>query len=81
VTEAFGGVVAVRPDGLRLSPEGPVPVAVVDRTFRRDHFRVRVRTDAGEVLEVAVRVEESPEPGSLTGIWLVPGTAVPLASA
>jgi thiamine transport system ATP-binding protein len=80
VTEAFGGVVAVRPDGLRLTPEGPVPVAVVDRTFRRDHFRVRVRTDAGEVLEVAVRVEESPEPGSLTGVWLVPGTAVPLAS-
>ena len=27
-------------------------MTVVDRTFRRDHFRVRVRTEAGEVLDV-----------------------------
>jgi sulfate transport system ATP-binding protein len=85
VTEAFGGLVAVRPDGLRLTPDGPVPVTVIDRTFRRDHFRVRVRTDAGEVLEVAVRPDragssETPETGSRTSVWLVPDTAVPLAS-
>jgi thiamine transport system ATP-binding protein len=83
VTRAFGGVLAVRPDGLRLTPEGPVPATVVDRTFRRDHFRVRVRTDAGEVLEVAVRPEQeaagrTPEPGSVTSVELVPGAAVPL---
>jgi thiamine transport system ATP-binding protein len=86
VTEAFGGYVAVRPDGLRLTPEGPVPVTVVDRTFRRDHFRVRVRTDAGDVLEVAVPPgregpSDTPDPGSTTAVWLVPGTAVPLPSA
>jgi thiamine transport system ATP-binding protein len=83
VTEAFGGLVAVRPEGLRLTPDGPVAVTVVDRTFRRDHFRVRVRTDAGEVLEVAVRPDqegpgETPEAGSVTSISLVPRTAVPL---
>jgi thiamine transport system ATP-binding protein len=83
VTEAFGGLVAVRPDGLRVTPEGPVPVTVVDRTFRRDHFRVRVRTDAGEVLEVAVRPDRegagaTPETGVRTSVRLVPGTAVPL---
>jgi thiamine transport system ATP-binding protein len=85
VTEAFGGLLAVRPDDLRLTPDGPVAVTVVDRTFRRDHFRVRVRTDGGEVLEVAVRpshggMSETPEPGSVTAAWLVPGTAVPLPS-
>jgi thiamine transport system ATP-binding protein len=86
VTDAFGGLVAVRPDGLRLTPEGPVPVTVVDRTFRRDHFRVRVRTDAGDVLEVAVPPgrdgsTEPLEPGMRTAAWLVPGTAAPLSRA
>jgi thiamine transport system ATP-binding protein len=78
VTAAFGGLVAVRPDGLRLAPDGPVAVTVVDRTFRRDHFRVRVRTDAGEVLEVAVRVAETPETGTVTSIDLVHGAATSL---
>src|SRR5262245_20725188 len=83
VTDAFGGLVAVRPDGLRLSPDGPVAATVVDRTFRRDHFRVRVRTDVGEVLEVAVRPDqdgskETPEPAATTGLELIPGAAVPL---
>jgi thiamine transport system ATP-binding protein len=85
VTAAFGGLVAVRPDGLRLTPDGSVPVTVVDRTFRRDHFRVRVRTDAGELLEVAVRPDQegardTREPGSATRVGLVPGAAVTLGS-
>ena len=78
VTEAFGGRLAIRPDGLRLDSDGGVSVTVVDRTFRRDHFRVRVRTDAGEVLEVAVRVGDTPDPGSVATLGLVPGTGVPL---
>lgn len=69
VTAAFGPLLAVRPEGLRLSvgpgaPAGGVPVTVVDRTFRRDHFRVRVRTAAGEVLDVAFRGPAIPEPGT-----------------
>jgi thiamine transport system ATP-binding protein len=83
VTTAFGDLVAVRPDGLRLTAGGPVAVTVIDRTFRRDHFRVRVRTDAGEVLEVAVRTDhdgarETPEPATPVRLELVPGAAVPL---
>jgi thiamine transport system ATP-binding protein len=81
VTQAFGGLLAVRPDDLRLAPEGAVVVTVVDRTFRRDHFRVRVRTESGELLEVAVRASETPEAGSTTRARIVPGTAVPVARA
>jgi thiamine transport system ATP-binding protein len=78
VTEAFGGRLAVRPDQLRLAPGGAVPVVVVDRTFRRDHFRVRVRTGGGEMLEVAVRSAETPDSGTATGLDVAPGSAVPL---
>jgi thiamine transport system ATP-binding protein len=80
VTAAFGALLAVRPDGLFLASDGSVPVTVVDRTFRRDHFRVRVRTDTGEVLEVAVRGGDTPEPGSESSVRLAPGAAVPLSS-
>jgi thiamine transport system ATP-binding protein len=83
VTTAFGGLLAIRPDNLRLTRDGPVGVTVVDRTFRRDHFRVRVHTDTGEVLEIAVRpgvdaIGETPEPGSVTTVALVPGAGIPL---
>jgi len=86
VTEAFGGRLAIRPDGLRLDSDGGVSVTVVDRTFRRDHFRVRVRTDAGEILEVAERPDQegsstTPEPGSVANVSLVPGAGVRLPGA
>jgi len=99
VTDAFGPRIAVRPDGLvwsaRSGPAaaGTVAVTVVDRTFRRDHFRVRVATAAGETLDVAVRAAPGspgsapgpgpgsgplPEPGTPGTLALVPGAAVPL---
>jgi len=89
VTRAFGPLVAVRPDGLTLSVGGvpapapapeAVPVTVVDRTFRRDHFRVRVRTAGppAEVLDVAYRGAELPEPGTTGTVVMAPGAAVPL---
>ena len=83
VTVAFPAVgprVAVRPDGLTLHPIATdgAAVTVVDRTFRRDHFRVRVRTDAGEVLDVAVRGTTVPEPGTRGALALDPAAAVPL---
>jgi len=89
VTTAFGSPVAIRPDDLRLTADGSVRGTVVDRTFRRDHFRVRVRTDSGEILEVAVPPDQpagqdgagaTPERGSATTVALVPGAAVPLPS-
>ncbi|MBM3693779.1 MAG: ABC transporter ATP-binding protein [Actinobacteria bacterium] len=87
VTTAFGTRVAVRPDGLVWSaapgPAGPdtVAVTVADRTFRRDHFRLRVATAAGETLDVAVRDAGSPAaptPGTPGTLTLVPGAAVAL---
>lgn len=54
-----------------------VPVQVVDRTFRRDHFRVQVRTAEGECLDVTVR-GVVPEPGTRAHLALDPGAAVPL---
>ena len=78
VTTAFGRLVAVRPEGLALVPTGGVPVTVVDRTFRRDHFRVRVRTAAGEVLDVAVRGATIPDPGTEALLVLDEAASVPL---
>lgn len=92
VTAAFGPLVAVRPDGLVLTvapaastaataaapPPGAIPVTVVDRTFRRDHFRIRVRTGDGEVLDVAYRGADLPEPGTPGTLVPAPGAAVPL---
>jgi thiamine transport system ATP-binding protein len=83
VTTAFGPRLAVRPEALTLwteaeAPAGGVPVTVIDRTFRRDHFRVRVRTETGAVLDVAVRGTAIPEAGTLAGLVLDRDAAVPL---
>ncbi|MBM3661110.1 MAG: ABC transporter ATP-binding protein [Actinobacteria bacterium] len=87
VTTAFGSQIAVRPEGLTLTPDGSAPtdapagavaVTVVDRTFRRDHFRVRVRTAAGEVLDVAFREPDLPAAGTPGHLALDPAAAVPL---
>ena len=84
VTDAFGPLVAVRPDALILTvdggtpPAGAVPVTVVDRTFRRDHFRIRVRTAGDEVLDVAFRGDALPGPGTTGSLTLMAGGAVPL---
>jgi thiamine transport system ATP-binding protein len=86
VTAAFGPLLAIRPDNLtlveeeRVAPAGArgVGVVVVDRTFRRDHFRVRVRTAAGELLDVAVPDGAGPEPGRSAIVGCAPGAAVPL---
>ena len=46
----------MRPEGLRISDDGGLAGHVVSRTFRRDHFLVRVRLagSQAETLEVAV---------------------------
>jgi thiamine transport system ATP-binding protein len=88
VTSAFGRLVAVRPDGLRLDPGGDASLEraatvdgiVVDRTFRRDHFRVRVRSAAGEVLDVAVPPTGVPEPGTPVVVAIDPEKAVGLGA-
>jgi len=65
-------------DGPAATPAGAVPVTVVDRTFRRDHFRVRVRTQGGEVLDVAYRGTAIPPAGTPARLRLDGTRAVPL---
>jgi thiamine transport system ATP-binding protein len=69
-----GGRAAVPPDGLRIDPAGPLAGNVVSRTFRRDHFRIRVRLDeTAETLEVAVASDDvPPAPGDDVRLALDP---------
>jgi thiamine transport system ATP-binding protein len=69
VTSVFGTApVAVRPDRLRLLsrgrvPDGAVAGVVTGRTFRRDHFLVRVKVADGAPLEVAISGDDIPSVG------------------
>jgi thiamine transport system ATP-binding protein len=76
VTGVFGnGVVAARPESLRLSADGDVHGVVTGRTFHRDHFVLDV--DVGEILRVAVPVgDEVPEVGTTVSIAVEPGAEV-----
>jgi thiamine transport system ATP-binding protein len=92
VTRAFGcGLVAVRPEGLRLAALGGASGVVSGRTFRRDHYLVEVEvegqgeTDGSEGvtahgperLEVAVPVEAAvPEVGARVAVEMLDGAAV-----
>jgi len=65
ITDALGeSRCAVRPDALRLARDGVLAGTVVERTFRRDHFLIRVAlTDRPEALDVVIRDAEPPAPG------------------
>jgi len=78
VTTAFGGRVAVPPDGLVLDPVGPVEARVAGRTVRRDGFRVEVALADGTTLAVDVADDGVPAPGTTVRIGLRPGAAIPL---
>jgi thiamine transport system ATP-binding protein len=83
VTRALGdGLVAIRPDGMRLhTGPGGVPATVTGRTFRRDHYLVEVQIDASsdERLQVAVSVDERvPETGEAVRIEGTPGAVLSL---
>jgi len=80
VTAVLGpGRAAVRPDGLRLEPTGPVTGVVTARTFRRDHFLVRVKVADGSPLEIAVRGESVPDVGDAVALAAEPDAVIPLA--
>jgi ABC-type Fe3+/spermidine/putrescine transport system ATPase subunit len=100
VTRAFGnGLVAVRPDGIRLAVPGrhdavgrgasgradtgivtgAITGVVTGRTFRRDHFLLRVALAAGPALHVAVRVDDPlPDEGATVVLAPDPASLVPL---
>jgi len=81
------GVVAVRPDALSLSPTGPLDGVVVTRTFRRDHWLVRVELGgptgaAVTAVDLAVGDPQPPTVGARVcvrvdrdGVVALPGAA------
>jgi thiamine transport system ATP-binding protein len=81
VTDALGtGRVAVRPDSLRVEPEGPSAGVVTARTFRRDHFLLEVKVADGPALEVAVTGDRIPAVGDPVRLAVDPAAIVPLSS-
>ena len=87
VTRAFGPLLAVRPDGLTLDgdqgADGRTAATVIDRTFRRDHFRLQARTAGGELLEIAVAnpadtASSTTDPGAEIQVVLRPGAGIRL---
>ncbi|MEX2255106.1 MAG: ABC transporter ATP-binding protein, partial [Acidimicrobiia bacterium] len=59
-----GSARAIRPDALHLDPSGALEGVVVARTFRRDHWRVRIELTAGAgrggAVDVVLRDPEPP---------------------
>ena len=81
VTDALGGGrVAVRPDSLRVDPEGPIAGVVTARTFRRDHFLLEVKVADAPSLEVAVTGERIPATGDPVRLAADPAAIVPLTA-
>ena len=80
VTDALGhGRVAVRPDSLRIEPDGPIAGVVTARTFRRDHFLLEVKIADGPSLEVAATGDRIPTAGDPLRLAVDPDAVVPLS--
>ncbi len=82
VTDALGaGRAAVRPDALRIAADGTLAGTVVERTFHRDHFLVRVAlSGSDETLEVAIHDAEPPTIGEAVRLAVDAAGLVPLLS-
>jgi thiamine transport system ATP-binding protein len=81
VTDALGGGrVAVRPDSLRVDPDGPIAGVVTARTFRRDHFLLEVKVADAPSLEVAVTGDRIPATGDPVRLAADPAAIVPLTA-
>lgn len=82
ITDALGGSrCAVRPDALRLASDGVLSGTVVERTFRRDHFLVRVALSGrNEALDVAIRDAAPPAPGQSVRLAVDPEGLVRLTT-
>jgi thiamine transport system ATP-binding protein len=79
VTGLLGpGPTAVRPEGLVPDPAGPLAGVVTARTFRRDHFLLRVQVGTEAPLEVAVRADDVVPVGAEIRLAVDPAAVVPL---
>ena len=57
------GSIVYRPDGFRPAEGGPIEGTVIGRTYRGDHFLVKLETTGGPALEVVARWEPVPARG------------------
>jgi thiamine transport system ATP-binding protein len=80
VTDAFGGLLAARPEALKLAEGNGVAGRVTARTFRRDHFLLDVDVGATQPIQVAVALDAPrlPDLGDDVELALEPGRGVPI---
>jgi thiamine transport system ATP-binding protein len=77
-TPAGPARLALRPDALWLDEDGPLSAVVESRTFRRDHFLLRVEMSWGLAAEVAVAPDALPDLGATVRLSVDPGGLVVL---
>jgi thiamine transport system ATP-binding protein len=78
VTDLGRGRVGVRPDGVRVTSDGPIAGVVTARTFRRDHFLLEVKVAGGPPLEVAATGDRVPAVGDAVRLAVDADAVVPL---
>lgn len=64
--------VVYRPDGFSPQPDGPIEGTVLKRTYRGDHFLVRLATARGPAIDVVVRWTPVPERGETLRLGIDP---------
>jgi thiamine transport system ATP-binding protein len=77
-TPAGPARLALRPDGLRVDARGTLCGIVETRTFRRDHFLLRVSLTAGGSAEVTAPPEDLPDVGATVQLAVNPDELVVL---
>lgn len=78
-TPAGAARLALRPDALRVVADGSLSGVVESRTFRRDHFLLRVALSSGVVAEVAVAPDTLPDLGATVFLSVDPDELVVLS--
>jgi thiamine transport system ATP-binding protein len=77
-TPAGPARLALRPDALRVVPNGSMCGVVETRTFRRDHYLVRVVLSTGSPVEVMVAPDDLPDVGATIRLGVDPDGIVVL---
>jgi len=88
ISSNTGSTIAVRPDAIRLTPNpnhGRESATVIARTFRRNHWQMRVETEDHQFLNVEIANTEAPTnlnleseiaSGSVVGVIIDPAATI-----
>ncbi len=88
ISSNTGSTIAVRPDAIRLTPNpnhGRESATVITRTFRRNHWQIRVETEDHQFLNVEIANTEAPTnlnseseiaSGSVVGVIIDPASTI-----